>query len=553
MASDALARDRGLDVASVSASRARAMTLAALARAEASARETARARGGGSEPLERACDVEDARAPAGYRAALDGRDGEDHASTRHALDALRGGGERDWDAVERRASAGGVGASGGVGNAIEGGGSAMAVTYEATETNATGGSAASAIAFAKVGEKSVAIGDRAGNLVVMRCATDEMECARACETGAHDGEIVGADWSLNGARLVTSCRTGNVKVWNVTHTSKTTIQITSQCLVRLFAEITCVKFHAAQDDVVFVGTKMREVLVIDAVLGCVLEKLPMKATPMCLECNTSGNVIFAGDDEGQVNVLMCEARMKKTLSRSEGDAAVENPLLRVMQERSASQTERMSAVGHQRANLHTSGDSAESASANIRSGLNSMMTKVKKAVRVPKVIMVKTGYRLKTVNSLSGPSHSPVRAVRYCPFIEVMGGAALLSFQECGSVTMIRANDLPYSDFGLFTVGKARNWCAPNRGGGIASFTHGHSFDVPLLSACMLNRTVIYLLPSIPGSPLQATQFTDEIEPDSEEAMDIATASAWSYDSSELLIGYSSGKVVMWCRKGPLS
>jgi hypothetical protein len=41
-------------------------------------------------------------------------------------------------------------------------------------------------------------------------------------------------------------------------------------------------------------------------------------------------------------------------------------------------------------------------------------------------------------------------------------------------------------------------------------------------------------------------QFTDDVEENSEQAVDIATVSEWSHDSTELVIGYASGKLVVW-------
>ena len=51
--------------------------------------------------------------------------------------------------------------------------------------------------------------------------------------------------------------------------------------------------------------------------------------------------------------------------------------------------------------------------------------------------------------------------------------------------------------------------------------------ELPLVSASRGNRTAIYLLPSTPGAPVQATQFTDDFETNSEESIDVATVSVW--------------------------
>ena len=185
------------------------------------------------------------------------------------------------------------------------------------------------------------------------------------------------DWSLNGGRLVTVGKVGEVKTWNVTHTSKTTIQMTKQSAFKVHTELTCVLFHAAKDDLVFVGTKMREVLVVDVQVGVLLDKFTMNAVPLCMESNTSGCVLFVGDAEGNISVLTCDARMKKTLSlKSEGDAAVENPLQRVINERSASQSERMSVVGHQQL-PDEDGSDPSTVGSKLRSTLASMLSKAK--------------------------------------------------------------------------------------------------------------------------------------------------------------------------------
>ena len=535
--------------------RARAVTLVARARAGgggggggggrdySAARGRAR-RGGGGGGGEKSA-REGAMTPAGYRATLRDEDGEDYASMRHALDALRN--------IDKVDASGGADARGASNAAREGWASARASaiagdadrgTYEVVETRRAGGAASSA-SFSKVGERSLAIGDRAGSILVRRCATDDMACASTSEVGAHDGEIVGMDWSLNGGRLVTVGKVGEVKTWNVTHTSKTTIQMTKQSAFKVHTELTCVLFHAAKDDLVFVGTKMREVLVVDVQVGVLLDKFTMNAVPLCMESNTSGCVLFVGDAEGNISVLTCDARMKKTLSlKSEGDAAVENPLQRVINERSASQSERMSVVGHQQLPDEDGSDPSTGGS-KLRSTLASMLSKAKTAVPVPRVAQVKTGYRLRAAKTISAEK-SPIRAIRYCPFVTITGRAALLSFHECGIVRMYHANDLPYSSFNSFTHGQIHDWTTPARGSGAVSFAHGHSIDLPLLSASRANRTALYVMPTIPEAPIQALQFTDDVEENSEQAVDIATVSEWSHDSTELVIGYASGKLVVW-------
>ena len=429
----------------------------------------------------------------------------------------------------------------------EGGGLASAETYEGAETYETGGGAASAVAFAKVGERSVAIGDAGGNLVVVRYATNDVDSVRACEMGAHRGPIVSCDWSTSGARLLTVSKDGTLKAWNVTHTSKTTIQITKQCEINLFVELTCVRVHSSQDDVAFVGTRSRELLVVDAGVGSVLERFKTKGVPLCVDSNTSGNTVFVGDDEGQVSVLTCEPRMKKMLSmNSEGDAAVENPIQRVIQERSASQSERMGVVGFS-SNSTIQASEAASKTSRIRAGLSAIMLKAKKAV--PKLVQLKTGYRLRQVTVVSGSFQpSPIRAIRYCPFIEVMSGAALMIFHECGAVEMYHAQDLPNTDFRSFALAQVSDWRTLNDCGGVVSFTHGLTFEVPLMSASILKRTAIYSLPASSGLPARAMQYTDTFDEGSADA-DVATVSAWSHDSADLYIGYTSGKIVHWRRK----
>ena len=53
----------------------------------------------------------------------------------------------------------------------------------------------------------------------------------------------------------------------------------------------------------------------------------------------------------------------------------------------------------------------------------------------------------------------------------------------------------------------------------------------------------------IPGAPVQVMQLTDDINASSEGARDVATVSTWSHDSTELIIAYASGKVVLWRQK----
>jgi hypothetical protein len=131
-----------------------------------------------------------------------------------------------------------------------------------------------------------------------------------------------------------------------------------------------------------------------------------------------------------------------------------------------------------------------------------------------------------------------------------MNGAALLAFHDDGTVQMYHANGLTYTELSLslFTSGKIREWTTPHRNGGVASFSNVTSFDLPLFSASRVNRTAIYLLPTKPGAPMQVTQFTDNIEIESESGIDVATVSEWSHDGVEIAIGHSSGKVAIWSK-----
>jgi cell wall assembly regulator SMI1 len=83
----------------------------------------------------------------------------------------------------------------------------------------------------------------------------------------------------------------------------------------------------------------------------------------------------------------------------------------------------------------------------------------------------------------------------------------------------------------------------------VICFAPGQMLELPLVSASRGNRTAIYLLPSTPGAPVQATQFTDDFETNSEESIDVATVSVWSHEGSHLAIGYSSGKISIWQRQ----
>ena len=135
--------------------RARAVTLVARARAEDAAdveresedfddaRRRARREASGAEGEKSA--REGAMTPAGYRATLRDEDGEDYASMRHALDALRN--------IDKVDASGGADARGASNAAREGWASARASaiagdadrgTYEAVETLRAGGAASSA-------------------------------------------------------------------------------------------------------------------------------------------------------------------------------------------------------------------------------------------------------------------------------------------------------------------------------------------------------------------------------------------------------------------------
>ena len=479
--------------------------------------------------------------PAAHRGRMTGETEEDYASMRRALDALR---ERSKETTTTTTTTRDASASAArVGGATRATRATIATAYEMVETFASRGAVTTA-KFSKVGEHCLATGDRLGAVSVRRRASENVEEASATVERAHEGEVVGLDWSLNGGRLSTAGKMGVLKTWNVTHTSKSTVQLTKQSEVNAGTELTCVAFHVAQDDIVFVGTTNRELLVVDVQVGVVLDKFPMLWTPLCLESNTSGNVLFVGDEHGSINVLQCEVRVKKTLTmRSDADfsAAAENPLQRVIDQRSASETERMNCVVH--ANAEEAAAASQSLGTKFKSKFNSMMSKAKKAM--PRMAQIKAGYRLRLVKTIFD-SPSPVQRLRYCPFIKDMNGPALVSFQESGEVIIRRANSLPYSDLHVFTGGKVRDWEVQN---GMVSFTYGQSFHAPLLSASNHTKSAIYLLPMIPGAPVQVMQLTDDINASSEGARDVATVSTWSHDSTELIIAYASGKVVLWRQK----
>ena len=474
--------------------------------------------------------------PAAHRGRMTGDTDEDYASMRRALDALRERSNGTTTTTTKDAGA-----------ARENGETTLATTatietvYGIVERFASRGAVTTA-KFSKVGEHCLATGDRLGAVSVRRRASENMEAASTTVGRAHEGEIVSLDWSLNGGRLSTAGKMGVLKTWNVTHTSKSTVQLTTQSEVKVGTELTCVAFHVAQDDIVFVGTTNRELLVVDVQVGVVLDKFPMLWTPRCLESNTSGNVLFVGDEHGSINVLQCEVRVKKTLtmrSDSEFSAAVENPLQRVINQRSASETERMNYVV--RANAEEAAAS-QSLGSKFKSKFNSMMSKAKKAM--PHMAQVKAGYRLRLVKAIFD-APSPVQRLRYCPLVKGVDGPALVSFQESGEVIIRHANSLPFSDFSIFTRCKVRDWELQN-GRGMVSFTYGQSFHAPLLSASNHTKSAIYLLPTISGAPIQVMQFTDDINASSEGARDVATVSTWSHDSTELVIAYTSGNVVLW-------
>ena len=477
--------------------------------------------------------------PAAHRGRMTGDTEEDYASMRRALDALR---ERSNGTTTRKDAGAGAGAARENGETTVATTATIETVYEIVERFASRGAVTTA-KFSKVGEHCLATGDRLGAVSVRRRASENMEAASMTVERAHEGEIVSLDWSLNGGRLSTAGKMGVLKTWNVTHTSKSTVQLTTQSEVKVGTELTCVAFHVAQDDIVFVGTTNRDLLVVDVQVGVVLDKFPMLWTPRCLESNTSGNVLFVGDEHGSINVLQCEVRVKKTLtmrSDLEFSAAVENPLQRVINQRSASETERMNCVV--RANAEEAAAASQSLGSKFKSNFNSMMSKAKKAM--PHMARVKVGYRLRLVKTIFD-SPSPVQRLRYCPLVKGVDGPALVSFQESGEVFIRHANSLPFSDFSIFNRCKVRDWELLN-GRGMVSFTYGQSFHAPLLSASNHTKSAIYLLPTISGAPIQVMQFTDDINASSEGARDVATVSTWSHDSTELVIAYTSGNVVLW-------
>ena len=213
--------------------------------------------------------------PAAHRGRMTGETEEDYASMRRALDALR---ERSKETTTTTTTTRDASASAArVGGATRATRATIATAYEMVETFASRGAVTTA-KFSKVGEHCLATGDRLGAVSVRRRASENVEEASATVERAHEGEVVGLDWSLNGGRLSTAGKMGVLKTWNVTHTSKSTVQLTKQSEVNAGTELTCVAFHVAQDDIVFVGTTNRELLVVDVQVGVVLDSCPPDRT-----------------------------------------------------------------------------------------------------------------------------------------------------------------------------------------------------------------------------------------------------------------------------------
>ena len=492
----------------------------------------------------------DVLSPSQFRAAMDvDEDGlSPYAAMRATLDALRVRGERaeppdamDGEWVRARTSV----TSGGT----DDDGDDVVSSYTEVE-KIVGRGAPSAMRYSKVGARNLAVGDISGGIMVTRSASSDMEAASAYVDKAHFGRVTRVDWNLNGSRLISGSVTGQVKIWNVSHTSKSTMSIEMDSEVDVVNEVTTVMFHPVHVDLAFVGLKSRQVVIIDASLGMVIDRLATKNIPSCFDFTTSGTILFVGDDEGRINIASCEPRMKKILSLNpEREAAVENPLQRVIAERSASQSERMDAVGTQRGMSTTmTGEEETSSTSKLRSKFKSMFATAKHIVPRPRIGEIKMGYKLRALGAMNGPKEPcELMRMRYCTYPESMGGPTLLAFYANGEIRIFRAEGTPFKELRLFTT--CRIASKPQDEGGVICFAPGQMLELPLVSASRGNRTAIYLLPSTPGAPVQATQFTDDFETNSEESIDVATVSVWSHEGSHLAIGYSSGKISIWQRQ----
>jgi WD40 repeat protein len=473
-----------------------------------------------------------------------------YSATRATLDALRVRGEKaeppdamDGEWVRARTSV----TDGGM---CDGDDTSIASYMEVEKM--VGSGTPSALQYSKVGARNLATGDISGGIMVTRCASGDMEAASAYVKNAHLGRVTRVDWNLNGSLLISGSVTGQVKIWNVNHTSKSTISIALHSEVDVVSEVTTVMFHPVHIDLALVGLKSRQVIIIDASLGMVIERLTMKNVPLSFDLNTSGTIIFIGDDEGRINIANCEPRMKKTLSlKPEREAAVENPLQRVIAERSASQTERMDAVGTLRgSDTSIMSNDDMSSTSTLRSKFKSLLATAKNAVPRPQIGEIKMGYKLRALGAVGGPKEPcKLTCMRYCTYPDSVGGAALLAFYENGEIRIFRAEGTPFKELRLFTT--CRIASSPQDGDGVIAFAPGQLLALPLVSASRGNRTAIYLLPATPGAPVQATQFTDDFdfETNSEKAIDVAVVSVWSHEGSHLAIGYSSGKISIWQRQ----
>ena len=172
------------------------------------------------------------------------------------------------------------------------------------------------------GEKTLALGRDSGTVELMAPNDADGGLEFAHELRGHAAAITDLDWSAGGNELVTSSADGDVRHWSKSvDVSQEVSRNEWRCNRSLLgdsaelvddASVTAVRFHPGNSNMVIVGRADRRVTLVNLSTGAEAARCGanayMKSAVRCVCVDTSGDAVYAGDDDGKVFALVCVDR-----------------------------------------------------------------------------------------------------------------------------------------------------------------------------------------------------------------------------------------------------
>ena len=172
------------------------------------------------------------------------------------------------------------------------------------------------------GEKTLALGRDSGTVELMAPNDGDGGLEFAHELRGHAAAITDLDWSAGGNELVTSSADGDVRHWSKSvDVSQEVSRNEWRCNRSLLgdsaelvddASVTAVRFHPGNSNMVIVGRADRRVTLVNLSTGAEAARCGanayMKSAVRCVCVDTSGDAVYAGDDDGKVFALVCVDR-----------------------------------------------------------------------------------------------------------------------------------------------------------------------------------------------------------------------------------------------------